>query len=275
MSRIQHLKKNEQKNIRTKFSEGYTVLSICLALLAAMVVFGAGILVGRYDRSFESAPLPPLETEDAGIASQEMETYTIPASDSETPEIQGAPESTTAQRTPETPSPRNPYMDNIPRLTALPPLSPYRSVPVTAEAPTRIPRPNTSTLPTQVPTQPVPPPKPVLTPIDPVEPPVATTPVTAPPLVSTKPPAAVVASENGKFGVQLAAFSGSDRRTRSESFRNRILAELKVKSTIIPSSDDVHYRVIVGEFTTREAANKSCKDLRNKAGLNEAFVRPL
>jgi len=73
----------------------------------------------------------------------------------------------------------------------------------------------------------------------------------------------------------LAAFSGGDRRVRAESFLKEVQGKFKVDAAIVPSSDDVHYRVISGSYPTKEAAAAACDELKRKTGLSEAFVRPL
>ena len=294
MSRLQYADNRGNKNtFIAEVTKGQLIVIICLCLFVAMACFGVGILVARMDPSLEGADgAAPLATAE-GTETPEMETYTTPAFGDD---AEKAPAATTprAQRTPETPPPRNPFTDNTPRMTALPPLSPYRSLPVQAEAPTRIPRPDTPAVTTAAPpaattaTSPPATAAPALTPIDPIEPPVmdapvataaatpAPAPVAAPKPEPAKPAAATSASSGvGKFGVQLAAFSGSDRRARAESFQRKVKSEFKVDAAIIPSSDDVHYRVIAGSFPTREAASAACTELKSKTGLNEAFVRPL
>lgn len=288
---MQRLDNRNDRNLLTaEFTTGQLIAIICVSLFVAMVCFGLGILIGRAD--------PPQTTEttvasEAGEgeaeAIQEMETYTTPAFGTETGkrETSAVAQPSRAQRTPESPPPRSPFLDNTPRLTALPPLTPYRSLPVEAEAPTRISnpevaKPQTTTATTPAATTPVsttpPAAIPELTPIDPIEPPVDPAPAATPKPEPAKPavaPAPAKTSGKGKFGVQLAAFSGSDRRARAESFLRKIRTDLKVEASIIPSSDDVHYRVISGSYPTREAANAACAALKRKSGLSEAFVRPL
>ncbi len=210
-------------------------------------------------------------------------TYEMPAFDRAPTQSEPRPQDTAAQRTPETPPPRSPFMDNEPRLTTLPPLSPQRPSAAPVAAPTRPPREDAAaqprpsetgqeTPPSEAPApteQPVTPPRetavPMLTPIDPVEPPLPT-PVS---------PQNAIRKERGKFGVQLASFSGNDRRARAETFQRLVREQLNVEAEIILSDDDVHHRLVVVGFSSRESANAACAELRRKAGLNEAFVRPL
>ena len=295
MSRMQRLDNRSDRNLLSaEFTSGQLIVIICVALFVAMACFGLGILVARLDPSLETETAAAPEAEGEAEQTQQMETYTTPAFGNETgkTETVAATQTSQAQRTPETPPPRNPYMDNTPRLTALPPLTPYRSLPIEAEAPTRIPRVDTpvATTPVATPAPDKPaattPPAavPELTPIDPIEPPVDPAPAAAPkpepakPVAPTPPaPAAATPapSGKGKFGIQLAAFSGSDRRARAESFLRKVQTDFKVEASITPSSDDVHYRVISGSYPTREAANAACAALKQKTGLSEAFVRPL
>lgn len=282
MSRLQHPdNRGDGNTFVAEITRGQLIVIICLSLFVAMACFGVGILVARLDPSVKTTSVAARETDPDAEETKQMETYTTPAF-GDAKEEAAATQPPRAERTPETPPPRNPYMDNTPRLTALPPLTPYRSLPVQTETPTQIPPPETPVATASVTDKPesakpataVP----ELTPIDPIEPPVNTASVTAPKPEPAKPAAATPsapAAGKGKFGVQLAAFSGSDRRTRAESFQRRVKSELKVDAAIIPSSDDVHYRVIVGSYPTREAANAACAALKSKSGLSEAFVRPL
>ncbi len=282
MSRPQRPDNKKDGNLLTaEFSTGQLVVAICLSLFVAMACFGLGILVARVDPSFEqNASEPEISmTPSPG----ETITYEMPAFDRAPTQSEPRPQDTAAQRTPETPPPRSPFMDNEPRLTTLPPLSPQRPSAAPVAAPTRPPREDAAaqprpsetgqeTLPPEAPTpteQPVTPPRetavPMLTPIDPVEPPLPT-PVS---------PQNAIRKERGKFGVQLASFSGNDRRARAETFQRLVREQLNVEAEIILSDDDVHHRLVVVGFSSRESANAACAELRRKAGLNEAFVRPL
>ena len=290
MSRTQRLDDGKDQNLLTaEFTTGQLVVVICVSLFVAMACFGLGILVARLDPSLDSVQASSEDNTETVAEGAPMQTYTTRAFAQDAEDVPA-----NAQRTPETPAPRNPYMDNTPRLTALPPLSPNRSLPTQVEAPSRTPLTEAPTQPeeettaevsapatatpeppplteapaptatTQTPTQEPEREPPLLTPITPEE-----------PLLETAMAPQPVPAATGAFGVQLGAFSGSDRRIRAETFQRRVRAELQVDAAIIPSDDDVHYRVIVGGFGTREAAKASCEKLREKPGLNEAFVRPL
>ncbi len=279
MSRLQRSDNRKDGNLLTaEFTTGQLVVAICLSLFVAMACFGLGILVARVDPSFEQNTSGPEISREQPPG--ETITYEMPAFGQTPAQPEPRPRDTEAQRTPETPPPRSPFMDSEPRLTTLPPLSPQRPATSPVAAPTRPPREGDAehtppsdaaqdAVAAQKPPAPATPPRetvvPMLTPIDPVEPPLPT-PVS---------PQNAVRRDRGKFGVQLAAFSGNDRRARAETFQRRVREQLNVESEIIPSDDDVHHRVVVVGYSTRESANAACTELRRKAGLNEAFVRPL
>ncbi|HDP35926.1 MAG TPA: SPOR domain-containing protein [Candidatus Hydrogenedentes bacterium] len=285
MSRTQRLENQKEQNLLTaEFTPGQLIVLLCVFLFVAMACFGLGILVAQFDPSLEK--VADDDAEAAADSSAEMETYTTRAFDREAKDGQHTATVSPAKRSPETPPPRNPYMDNTPRLTALPPLTPNRALPVQAEAPTRIPKAD-SPEPAADPAAPAaaesqPAEMPALTPIDPDEPLIETTRVVAQESApqqqaQTKHEERQTGSvsSGGKFVVQLAAFSGSDRRAKAESFAKKIRSESNVNADIIPSDDDAHYRVVVGGFATRDSAAKACEELRGKPGLSEAFVRPL
>lgn len=295
MSRLQRIdNKKDAKLLTAEFTTGQLVVVICVSLFVAMACFGLGILVARVDPAFESSETAPAPDPDA--VAPETVTYEMPAFAQAPVEPSPRPQNTEAQRTPESPPPRSPFMDNEPRLTTLPPLSPQRqgTAPIAApsrpprtapadepdaaagpetpetEAPAAEPHAQTSEVASAAPATPeAPSPEaqvPQLTPIEPVEEPVMLTPVS---------PQTELHRDRGSFGIQLAAFSGSDRRARAESLQRRIGEQLNLDAEIIPSDDDMFHRVVVVGFSDREAANVACSELRSKPGLSEAFVRPL
>ncbi len=155
----------------------------------------------------------------------------------------------------------------------------------------------------QAPTAPAP--VPTLTPVDPpvetvqtsapatppapqaATPAPATTPVTAPasaPATATAPPAAKPAvavtegsatAAGGKFGVQLASFSGPERQKKAEALRQRVKKDFNLDSMVLKSQDDNFYRVVVGGYADRKAADAARAQLVAKPGLSGAFVREL
>ncbi len=307
--------KKSTELLTAEVTSGQLVVIICVSLFVALACFGLGILVARIDPSFKQAEQPAVESP----PSPETVTYTIPVMGEAESDATGAASEgeadSGAQRTPETPPPRSPFMDNKPRLTALPPLQPQRSTALEVEAPSRAPRaeetPGASAvegtpaaaapaaLPAAAPAAPpqtvsASPAAPAAAPAAPSQTGAAS--LAAPAAVPAAPAQAVAASpappatqapptpvspqtavrrDRGKFGVQLAAFSGADRRQKAEQFQRLLREQLKVDAELIPSDDDAYHRVIVVGFSSRDAANAAAADLRRKAGLNEAFVRPL
>ncbi len=128
---------------------GQLIVYLCLGLCAFAFFFGLGVITGRLDPSFKE-----VKEEEAGKINKEsagVETYSIPAL---SPGAEGekpapASETTTStdvQRTPETPTPRNPYEPATPMLTSvrLKPLPNSGSNPLQFAAPTKVPLPGTT-----------------------------------------------------------------------------------------------------------------------------------
>jgi cell division septation protein DedD len=78
----------------------------------------------------------------------------------------------------------------------------------------------------------------------------------------------------GKFGIQLAAFSGDNRNSEAATFQRRLKENAKMDSQIIPGTDG-YTRVIITGFNTREEANKAMDGIKQKAGLTDVYIRPL
>jgi len=79
----------------------------------------------------------------------------------------------------------------------------------------------------------------------------------------------------GKFGVQLASFTGSQADVKAEQFLKKVEKQLNLPLTILKSADGKYYRVVVTGYADRAAASEACARIRKTAGLSEAFVRPL
>jgi len=328
------------------------IVYICLGLCAFGLFFGLGVITGRLDPSFKSTE-ETIET----AKSEDTETYSMPVTaPGKTPKNRTAVKSETpdssAQRTPETPIPRNPYMTATPGLTSLQPLNSDDSRPLQIEAPSKKPVAGKEALKTSAPveapknadnsnpasppapeTQPAPDPQPatttpavaasspaspspvtsvappatetsptpasspttttapspspdkattdskpedipLLTPITPDEPPIKKLPMEPESQTAVaKPP--MPASTTGRYGIQLAAFTESDRRTRAETLQQKLKKDAGIQAQILNSEDGNVYRVIVGGFPDKESAAKALSDVRAKTGFPEAFIKAL
>lgn len=107
------------------------------------------------------------------------------------------------------------------------------------------------------------PPRPATTTPPPATPPRAAT-TTPPPATTTTPPRTVAASL--PFTVQVAAFPG---RAQADQFRDRLIARGFQARTV--GAGQV-FRVRVGRYATRTAANVAAQDLRAKKIASDAFV---
>lgn len=311
MSRYPRMESKKEPDLYVmELSRGQLILLICVSLFLALTFFGAGVQVGRIDQM----PARQAAS-DPSLAETATETYSMPLTAVGTTEGESLPAApgqssaldsgTLARRTAESP-PRSPFMENRPRLTELPPLPSARpAVPATAPTvvhpeagegepvPTSmsaVPAPqvtaNTPVSPVSVPavtpvaspaTASAEPLSPLLAQLDPVTPPPAFPAATATPVTPATPaaPAVSTAPTPGKFGVQLGAFSGNDRKSRAEAFQRQVRERHGLRAEILPSEDQKNYRVVVTGFADRNAAEAACRDIKNKPGLTEVFVRAL
>jgi len=88
-----------------------------------------------------------------------------------------------------------------------------------------------------------------------------------------KPPA-TTPSEDG-FGVQVAAFSGPNRQRLAEGYKERLEANSEWEAVLVVSEDGQYVRVVVGGYPDRETAKRVRDELRQRAGFKDCFVRSL
>ncbi len=386
MSTLQNPEENKNSNIHiVEITSGQIIFWTCVILSGLALFFGLGVLTGRLDKSSKkeheeaSAEKNITLTEYSVPAFEEVKGTATPASENNLADAfekssgiakaKAAPDSETVpktetgpQRTPETPTPRSPYMEAVPVLTAMPPpLEDKSAPPIQIEAPSKTPvsgtipattqsaneavatpsaqeippttaaqpAPDTSSASTPPTTnaQPVSPPSsvPVSSPIKPSPaapeaPPVEKTkPASAPPPpeqsvppsqgkiekekqiplltpitpeepspdepyledLAMKPektapaPTPTPAIRSGNYGIQLAAFSGADGKTRAKALQEKLSKTAGIQIQVIPSKDNQLYRVVAGGFPDKESANKALDSVRAKTGFPEAFVKAL
>jgi len=88
-----------------------------------------------------------------------------------------------------------------------------------------------------------------------------------------KPPA-TTPSEEG-FGVQVAAFSGPNRQGLAEGYKERLEDNSELKAVLLASEDGQYVRVVVGGYPDRQTAVQVRDELRQRAGFRDCFVRSL
>lgn len=79
----------------------------------------------------------------------------------------------------------------------------------------------------------------------------------------------------GKFGVQLASFSGPERQKKAEALRQKVKKDFNLDSVVLKSQDDNYHRVVVTGYADRKAAEAARAKLAARAELAGAFVREL
>ncbi|MBW7864939.1 MAG: SPOR domain-containing protein [Candidatus Hydrogenedentes bacterium] len=260
----------------------------------------------------QTAPAPPPAQTAPATEAAPVPTPAVPAAQGQpaTVAATAAPAPATPQKIVPPPLVREPSAPAQPKASPLsssgktvfdlPPL-PSGHAATAAEPPVAVAKPPAAE--DQAPTAPAP--VPTLTPVDPpaetvqtsapatpptpqaATPAPATTPVTAPasaPATATAPPAAKPAgavtegsapAAGGKFGVQLASFSGPERQKKAEALRQRVKKDFNLDSMVLKSQDDNFYRVVVGGYADRKAADAARAQLVAKPGLSGAFVREL
>lgn len=75
------------------------------------------------------------------------------------------------------------------------------------------------------------------------------------------------------FVIQLVALSGPDRSTNAEALRQKMKSVTGLEVEVIPSEDDLNYRVIIKGYENRESAEKALEEVRKITGYTDAFVR--
>jgi len=80
---------------------------------------------------------------------------------------------------------------------------------------------------------------------------------------------------NGKFGIQLAAFSDSDRSTKAETLCADVKKKTGLHVVVLTSNNHQQYHVLVVGYADRASAAKALNSVRTKTGFSDAFVKTL
>lgn len=86
---------------------------------------------------------------------------------------------------------------------------------------------------------------------------------------------ASTAPPTGKFGIQIASFTGSAGKSKAADYATRIKSTLGYDARVSPSSDGKVFRVVIGGFGDKAAAQEMCNELKEMAGFKDAFVKSL
>jgi len=89
----------------------------------------------------------------------------------------------------------------------------------------------------------------------------------------TKP--ASTAPPTGKYGIQIASFTGSAGKSKAADYATRIKSTLGYDARVSPSSDGKVYRVVIGGYGDKASAQELCNELKEMAGFKDAFVKSL
>lgn len=80
-------------------------------------------------------------------------------------------------------------------------------------------------------------------------------------------------STKGGYCIQVASFSGSNRKRLAEEYRRRMKSNAELTVDLIPSDDDKYIRVVMGNYPDRDTAARACAELKKRQGFAESFVR--
>jgi len=93
------------------------------------------------------------------------------------------------------------------------------------------------------------------------------------PATAPAPSASTGSARSGKrFTVQVVAYDVKNRE-QAENYKKLLEANSDLRAEIVPSEDGKYMRVFIGDYATREEANKARQDLQKRAGFKECFVK--
>lgn len=275
-------KRGGQETYGSGLTSGELTIGICVAIFVMAVALGTGILIGKFD--------PSLQQE----ATEESQVTDAPAGDSDAaPEATGGsgvqvtpklpPRSQEASRTEPVTPPERPTAPPAvtPRVPDLPPLPPpggastatEESAPMEPEEPVEAPTEAVEVVEEQ-PAEVAPTPEPE-EPEEQAPAPEETQVAAAKPVAPAEPVAKPATSAPGTYGVQLAAFTGTDGSKQATDYKTKINERLGYDARVFPSSDGKFYRVIAVGYSTKEEATKACKEIRKIKEFQEAWVQEL
>jgi cell division protein FtsN len=84
-----------------------------------------------------------------------------------------------------------------------------------------------------------------------------------------------VGKPTGKYGIQVASFTGTAGASKAGDYAKRIKSTYGYEAGVSPSTDGKVYRVVIGGFGDKSAANEMCNELKEIAGFKDAFVKVL
>lgn len=279
------LKHNRSRNVNQQriigdLTSSQLVLAICIFLIAALLCFSLGVVVGKYEeRSSQRDSMAAAKAQTARQAEQDQSGRGV----------QTSPRTIAAKNIPgypESPESASPAVSARPRVSEMPAPpkradtqdpqpQPKTAAPVeTAQppketeppAPPQPPQEKTEQRQTQEPEQvqtPAPAAKADPDPLEPVEKPDEETPPADP-----EPPAA----NQGIYTIQVAALSAPTRQQQALKLKSE-LEGLGLQPDILTTDDGKRLCVVVGSYQNRQEAQAACNDLRKTPRFADSFVR--
>jgi cell division protein FtsN len=81
------------------------------------------------------------------------------------------------------------------------------------------------------------------------------------------------AAQSGRFVIQVASFSGKDKRSTADVCKTRLERNAGIKAEILGTDADEYLRVVIGDYGDKESAQKACAELRQRRDFAQCFVR--
>ncbi|HOS03022.1 MAG TPA: SPOR domain-containing protein [Candidatus Hydrogenedentes bacterium] len=271
----------------TELTSFQLIIGICIALIVCLVCFLLGVVVGRSENSLHIgasllAPNAPAEssgTNGNNAPPASSVASTVPATGQQTwPQVPTSP--LVKSQAP---------ADAVPRSTSLPAPPPRgataRDVPIPMAPPAPSPAasgmPETALKTTTQPIVTMPESTTAEIPAAKAQPPASSIPSTEKkpspalpaPATAPAPSASTGSARSGKrFTVQVVAYDVKNRE-QAENYKKLLEANSDLRAEIVPSEDGKYMRVFIGDYATREEANKARQDLQKRAGFKECFVK--
>jgi len=99
-------------------------------------------------------------------------------------------------------------------------------------------------------------------------------PATEPPAAKKAPPPTPTSQSTGRYAIQVAAFTAKNRKL-AEDFVRAMRTESNYQARIVRSHDGKYYRVLVGEYRDRQAADAARAAIAKKPELSDCWVKTL
>jgi cell division protein FtsN len=85
---------------------------------------------------------------------------------------------------------------------------------------------------------------------------------------------ATAPAPKGRFAIQVASFD-TKGSAKAEEYRQKVAKDTGLEGRVVPSEDGKHLRVLLGAYSTRDAAQKARDELRKRKEFAGCYVQAL